>query len=92
MDIRALMMQWISMQKASFDNGFEAVATIQDEAERITSDYMDQAGWVPSVSKGMMKDWFRLVKKSRNDFKKVIDSGYEQMGGYVKTSIQDTFR
>jgi hypothetical protein len=92
MDIRALMLQMVSLQKASFDNGFAALATIQDEAERLTSDFMDQAGWVPSASKGMLKEWFSLVRKSRDDFKKAIDDGYTQMGGYLNTSFQNAFR
>jgi hypothetical protein len=90
MDIRALMLQMVSLHKASFDNGFAALATIQDEAERITSDYMDQAGWITSVGKGMLKEWFSLVRKGRNDFKKAIDDGYTQVGGYINTSIQKT--
>lgn len=92
MDIRALMLQMVGMQKATFDNGFAAIATIQDEAERITYDLMDQAGWIPSVSKGMMREWFSMVKKSRNDFKRVVDDAYSQMGGYVNSSLQNAFR
>jgi hypothetical protein len=92
MDIRALMLQMVGLQKASFDNGFDALATIQDEAERITSDYTNQAGWVPSVGKGMLKEWFGLVRKSRYDFKKAVDDGYAQMGGYIDSSIQNAFR
>lgn len=92
MDIRALMLQVVSLQKSSFDNGFEALATVHDEAERITNDFLDQAVWMPSVSKGVMKDWFGMVRKGRNDFKKAIDDGYDQMGGYIDSAFQKTFR
>jgi hypothetical protein len=91
MDIRALLMQMVGLQKTSIDNGFDALATIQDEAERITNDLMDQAGWVPSVSKGYMKEWFNMMKENRNDFKKAIDDGFAQMGGYVDTTLQRAF-
>jgi len=90
MDIRALMLQMVNLQKASFDNGFAAFSTIQEEAERITSDYMDQARWVPSIGKGMMKEWFGLVRRSRDDFKKAVDDGYTKVGGYIITSLQQT--
>jgi hypothetical protein len=90
MDIRAFMLQMVSLQKATFDNGFETLATIQEEAERITDDYMDSAGWIPSVGKGYLKEWFSMARKSRNDFRKAIDSGYEQVGGYLRSSFQRT--
>jgi hypothetical protein len=91
MDIRAFIIKMVGMQKASFDNGFAALETIQYESERITNDFMDKAGWVPSVSKGMMREWFGLVKKGRDDFKKAIDSGYAQVGGYIDTAFQKGF-
>jgi hypothetical protein len=92
MDIRAMVLQMIGLQKASVGNGFAVLTTIQDEAERITNDFMDQAGWIPSASKGVMREWFGLVKKSRNDLRKAVDDSYAQMGGYVDTAFQRTFK
>lgn len=87
MDMQELMLRLLDLQKASFANGFAALDTIQDETERVANDFMDQAGWVPAVSKGALKDWFSLVRKSRNDLKKAIDDGYAHMGGHISSAL-----
>ncbi|HNY65941.1 MAG TPA: hypothetical protein PKM41_10925 [Deltaproteobacteria bacterium] len=92
MDMRALVLQMVSLQRASFDNGYEALATLQDQAERLTYDFMDQAAWIPSTSRGFVRDWFSMARKTRNDFKKAVDDGYDQLGGYIHSTFQNTFR
>jgi len=88
--MRTIMLQMIDLQRATFDNGYEAVVTVQDQTEKAFNTIMDQSTWLPSESRGVMKEWFRMFKKGRNDFKKVMDEGYNHIGWYIDSAFGRT--
>ncbi len=92
MDMRTIMLQMIDLQKASFDNGYEAIVTVQDQTEKAANTLMGQAAWLPSESRGVLKEWFGMLKKGREDFKKVFDEGYDHIGGYINSASGSSLR
>lgn len=85
MDTKTLMVQMIDLQKSSFDNGYETIVTLQDQAEKIVNAFLDQATWIPSESRGAMKEWANVYKKGRDDIRSLVDDGYSKAEGYVST-------
>jgi hypothetical protein len=85
MDTKTLVSQMIDVQKSSFDNGYETIITLQDQAEKIVNAFLDQATWIPSESRGAMSEWTNMYKKGRDDFRKLVDDGYNKVGGYVSS-------
>lgn len=87
MDLRTMIHQFVDLSKSSFDNGYEAVATIQDQTERVANAFMEQASWIPQESRSTMDEFAATFRKSREDFKKTIDEEFDSMSGYVDSAL-----
>jgi len=75
--------QMIEFQKATFDNSFNAVVMLQEQAERMLHTAMEQAEWLPQESRQVVDEWVRIYKTGRNDFKRVVDENYDKMTDFV---------
>ncbi|HNU74821.1 MAG TPA: hypothetical protein PLE36_14055 [Deltaproteobacteria bacterium] len=87
MDMKSMALQMVDLQKAAFDNGYETLVTMQDQAEKVFNAFVDQTGWFPSESKGVLSEWVSMYKKGRDDFKKAVDDGFDHLGGYLTSSL-----
>ena len=76
MEATAFAKQMIGIQKTMFDNSFNTVAVMQDQAETMLQTVMGQLPWVTEEGKKQMDDTLSLNKKARDDFKKAIEEGY----------------
>lgn len=70
--------QTLVFQKTIFENTFNAMAMIQDQTEIMVSSYLDQLPWVTDEGKKSLKSAVDLAKKSRNEFKKAVEDGYQK--------------
>ena len=86
MDMKTMALQMIDLQKVAFDNGYETIVTLQDQAEKVLNAFMDQTGWFPAEGKGALLEWTTMYKKGRDDFKKAIDDGFDQLQRYISSS------
>lgn len=75
--------QMIDFQKATFDNSFNAVVMLQEQAERMFHSAMEQVEWLPEESRRALDEWIRIYKTGRSDFKRIVDEGYDQMSDFV---------
>jgi hypothetical protein len=87
MDIRNMAKQVLDVHRSSFDNGYEALVTIQDNAEKMVNAFLAQAVWVPEDGKMALNDWVKIYKKGREDLKHVIDDGYGKVEEYISSSL-----
>jgi hypothetical protein len=87
MDIRTMFLQLFDLHKTTFENGYAALVTIQDQAEKTWGTFMNQASWVPPESRSAADDMIRIFKKNRDDFKKAVDEGYTRIGGFIESAL-----
>jgi hypothetical protein len=87
MDIRNMAKQVIEVQRSSFNNGYEALETIQDQAEKMANAFLAQAAWVPEDGKKELNELVKIYKKGREDLKHVIDDGYGKVEEYISSSL-----
>jgi polyhydroxyalkanoate synthesis regulator phasin len=76
--------QIIDFQKSTFDNSFDAVVMLQDQAERMTKTVVDQATWLPDEGKKAMDEWVQMVKKGRDDLKELVDQNFDKMADFFE--------
>ena len=76
MDQRALFKQMVDFNKSAFDNAFKITVLLQKQTEKMNSQLLDQAAWLPEDGKKAVKEWTQAVKKGMDDYKKVIDQGF----------------
>ncbi len=86
MDQKHIIKQVIDFNKATFENTYNAVVLLQDQAERMASTVMDQAAWMPEESKKAVNEWVKAYKKGREDIKKSVEHGFEQAESFVQTA------
>ncbi len=70
--------QMIDFQKSTFNNWYDAVAMMQDQAASATETLMNQSGLVPEESSKTLDQWMALFKTNRTNFKKQIDANFKQ--------------
>lgn len=75
--------QAVDFQKATFDNTFSAITMFQDQSEKAFITFLE-AGMVPLPEEGkkILKEWTQSFKKGRDEFKKVMDEGFNKVEGF----------
>ncbi len=71
--------QMIDFQKTTFDNSFYAVTLLQEQTEKMTRSFLDQAIWLPAEGRKAVDEWIKAFNKGRNDFKKTVDENFKKM-------------
>jgi hypothetical protein len=82
MDQKALFKQVIDFQKATFDNSFKAMATLQEQGEQIVNMFLEQAPWLPQEGKKAVADWINAYRKGREDFRDYVETNFEKVKDY----------
>lgn len=71
--------QMLDANKAAFDSSFKAMAMIQQQAEKMTDTLLEQTTWLPEEGKAMIREWISACRKGRDDYKRIVDEGYEKV-------------
>lgn len=79
MDQRQITKQILDFNKTAFDNAFSAMTVMQEQTERLFSNFMDKATWMPEEGKKTINNWIGMYKKGRDDFKTSADEGYKKV-------------
>ncbi len=73
--------QIIDFQKSTFDNTYNAIVQIQDQAEKLAHDVIGQMTWFPEEGKKAFDDSVKMFKNAREDYKKMVSEGFVKMEG-----------
>ncbi len=90
MDSSKIAKQMIDFQKTTFDNTFNAMVLLQEQAESMSSTLLDQATWMPEEGKTAINDWLKAYKKGREDFKKGVDESFTRVEDFFSTFDKGT--
>jgi uncharacterized coiled-coil DUF342 family protein len=82
MDQKQILKQMIDFNKATFDNTFNAMVMLQEQAERAANTLMEQANWLPEDGKKAINEWVKAYKKGREDFKMVVDENFQKVESF----------
>ena len=77
-----LAKQIIDFNKATFDNGFNAMVMLQEQMEKTQSSFLEQAAWFPAEGRKALGEWVATCKKGRENFKTVVDEGFTKVESY----------
>jgi len=82
MDQKQLLKQMVDFNKVAFENTFNAMVMLQEQAERTASALLDQATWLPEDGRKAIDDWAKAYKNGREDYKKMIDDSFSKVEEY----------
>lgn len=71
--------QMIQFYKTTFDNSFNTMVMLQEQAEKLVKTFVSQAPGMGDEGKKVLDQWMGVYKKGREDFKKAMDEGYTKV-------------
>lgn len=74
----------IEFNRAAFNNGYHAVAAVQEKSEKMMSTFMDNNMFLPEEGKKALNQWVGLYKKGQKEYKKMMDDGFNNFEGFFK--------
>ena len=91
---KQIVKQMIDLQKKSFYNCFSTMVMLQDQAEKLLKNFIDHIPGMSDEVKKVMEQWNSAYKKSRDDFMKAVDDGYDKVESFLyyykaKVMLQD---
>ncbi len=82
MDQKMLFKQMIDFQKATFDNSFKAMATLQEQGEKMVDMFLQQAPWLPAEGKTAINEWIGTYRQGRDNFKNSVETNFSKVQEY----------
>ena len=93
MDNKEIVKQMIDFHKASFENCFSMMVTIQGQAEKLLKTFVDQTPGMSDEGKKFINQWSGTYRKGIDDLKKATNEGYDKLEKFfdsnAMTTIQD---
>jgi polyhydroxyalkanoate synthesis regulator phasin/predicted DNA-binding transcriptional regulator AlpA len=94
MDPKQIAKQMIQFSRTTFDNTFDAITVLQEQADKLIGAYLEQAPMIPAEGKKAITDWMKAYKKGREEFKTAVDDHYKKVEetyrGYDKGGKSET--
>jgi hypothetical protein len=70
MEYDQMFRQMMAFNKTTFDNGFNALVTLQEQNEKMANTFLEQAPWLPGELRNVIDVWLSTCKNGRGDFKR----------------------
>ncbi len=80
--------QMIDFYKATFDNSFNAMVMLQEQAERTVRTALEQANWMSPEAKKVIDDWVKAYKQGRDSFKQIVEENFKKVEDFFNKSVQ----
>ncbi len=78
-DSQKVVKQMVDFNKATFDNTFNALIMLQEQAERMANTMLEQANWMPEEGRKAISDWVGAYKNGRTEFKGAVDESFSKV-------------
>ena len=75
-------MKLVKFQRSTFDKAFKIVTRVQERADKMIMDHIDDAEWMPDEGKAIAKEWSRTIGDGRAEFQKAVDKSYDLLNDY----------
>ena len=82
MDPKQIAKQMVDFNKTAFDNSFEAMSALQDQAEKMFTATMEQTSFFPAEGKKVINEWINAYKKGREDFKAAANENFKKVEAF----------
>lgn len=82
MDQKKMFKQMIDFQKATFDNSFNAMTSLQEQGEKMVKAFLEQAVFLPEEGKAAVKKWVDAYKDGRIKYKAAVDENFKKVEDY----------
>lgn len=82
MEHKKLMKQLIKYNRTSFNNMYSTMVMLQEQAEKMTDTLLDHPYLLPEEGKKVIKEWAKIFKDQRIEYKKTVDENFEKLDDF----------
>jgi hypothetical protein len=87
MDQKKMFRQMLEFNKASFDNSFNSMVMLQEQAEKAVQLMLTQAAWIPEEGRNAVHEWVNGYKKGRAGFKNFMDENFQKVEAQFESDV-----
>jgi len=91
MDPKQIAKQIVDFNKTAFDNSFNTMSVIQDQAEKMLTATMEQTAFFPEEGKKLVNEWIKNYKKGLEDFKATADENFKKVDSFFASKWEASF-
>jgi hypothetical protein len=73
----------LAYNKAGFENAFNSLVYIQNQAEGFIEKTLDENTYIPKEGKDLVKNWIKMGKDARDNAKRAVNSGQDQFEALI---------
>ncbi len=84
MDQKTLMKQLIEFNKTSFNNTYNTMIMMQEQAERMTSTLINHPTLLTEEGKKTIEDWVKLFKAKRYEYQDVVNENFKKLEDFIE--------
>jgi hypothetical protein len=85
MEPKQIAKQIVDFNKTAFDNAFNAMSIIQEQAEKMFTATMEQTAFFPEEGKKLINEWIKNYKKGLEEFKSTADENFKKVEAFFST-------
>jgi len=82
MEPKEMIKQMIQLNKTAFQTTFNSMAILQDQMEKATNTFLEQATWLPAEGKKAIEEWVKTCKNGRENYKNTVDEGFKRVESF----------
>jgi hypothetical protein len=86
MDQNQVFKQMFQYNKAATETSFSNMSLLQDQMEKNTQMFLDQAEWIPGEGKKVIEEWVKACKQGRENFKNAVDEGFKKVETFMSVT------
>ena len=83
MDQKQIAKQVMEFNKTAFDNTFNTMTTLQDNAAKLVFGFIENNPLIPENGKTSINQYLDAYKKGRDDFKNSTDENFKKMADLI---------
>ncbi len=84
MDQKTLMKQLIEFNKTSFNNTYNTMIMMQEQAERMSSTLINHPTLLTDDGKKVIEDWVSLFKTKRHEYQDVVNENFKKLEDFLE--------
>lgn len=79
----------IQFNKSVFENTYNAMTLMQDQAEKMFDSMLSQNSLLPKDGKSLMDEWTKVYKTGRESFKQYTDAAFNKVETFLSETRND---
>jgi hypothetical protein len=82
MEPKQVAKQIVDFNKTAFDNSFNTMFVIQDQAEKMLTATLEQTTFFPEEGKKLVSEWIKNYKKGLEELKATADENFKKVEAF----------